>query len=141
MKHNTLDEINEKLLINIRKPIINIDYIIDELFKYLDVGFDGIIMMSIHSPDPRPMMASVEAGVKLMLLANESPISNIHSHREMNLLSMAIEYIGIERLENLIYQYMIVMIPKVIMENQIRQQQYMADIHMLQNYPCIGGEN
>lgn len=136
MRYNTLEEINEKLIIPLREPTINIHELVDRFLNNLDIGFDQIVQLAMYHPEPYIPMGNVELGVRMMIERNDVPIYFVNHSYEATILQDLLDIFGKEKLEKLVYQYMIVTIPRYIMNIHARQQKEMMMHQMLHSFPC-----
>jgi len=138
MKYNTLNEINGKLNYHIKSPIFDRFYVLKRFFKYLDIGFEGFIQMSLTADEPWIPMMKVESMIMSVLEQQYYPLESIQITNDLSELVMLqdmIEVFGVNDIEKLIYQYLVVNIPKYIIQNQMQQQRQMFEMNMLQHFP------
>ena len=141
MKYHTLNQINDKLFFNIRKPIVNERKILSDFFNNLELDLEGLIRMCLMGPEPSQSMCIIDQVVRSLIFQQYYPCTIINRQQSINQLSDLTELIGVDEVEKLIYRFIIVMIPKHIAFTQRKMQEAYMSEQLLHNAYPIGKDN
>jgi len=131
--HKTLNQLNDKLLFKIKLPPIDVNIIADNFFRQLEIGIEGIVTMCIYSPHPSIPMQELDFVIKMMMEQLDYPLAAVDRRQELNVLHDACDVFGPCQLEKMVYQYLVAIIPKYMVQKQNQHQHNHMALHMFNN--------